>query len=277
MFATMLRPGDVGVYDPAYAEKHGPWIKRLVNRYFRTRIEGMEHVPEGPFVSVGNHNGSVMMPDLLVWLGAYHDLGRRTPLLAVSHDLIFTLPPKRLSAALAKLGAIRATRDNAMEALARGNAIHAYPGGDYDAAKPFSARHTINFAGRIGYARAALRAQVPIVPVVSVGAHEVLYILTDGSKLSRALGLDRSARLKVLPIMFCVPWGVWVGIPPGFLPLPSQISLRVLPPIDPTAYGGDEASAIERIDLDVRARMQAALTEMARGRIPVLGTRRAST
>lgn len=264
--------GDVGVYDADYANRHAPWIGRLFDRYFRTDVEGLDRVPDRPFVSVGNHNGSVMMPDLVVWMSHYHRLGRATKLLALSHDLIFSLPPARLSTALAKLGAIRATRDNALKALERGFAIHAYPGGDYDAAKAFRERHTINFAGHSGYARVALRAGVPIVPVVSVGAHEILYIFTDGSKLSQRLGLDRSARLKVLPIMALLPWGMWVGIPPGFLPLPSQISLRVLDPIEPSDFrDGDEDATVARVDLEVRTRMQTALTEMAQGRIPVLG------
>ena len=261
-----LRPGDLGYYDREYANRHGPWLRRALDRYFRTRVEGLEHVPDDPFLSVGNHNGSVMMPDLFIWGAHYHALGRRTPLLGMSHDLIFSMLPARLSAALARIGALRATRANALAALAQGFAVHVYPGGDYDAAKAFRDRHTINFAGRLGYARVAFEAGVPIVPVVSVGAHEILYILTDGSKISRALGLDRWARLPVLPIMLCLPWGLWVGVPPGFLPLPAQIGLRVLPPLHPA----DHASA-EALDREVRSCMQAALTDMARGRIPVIG------
>jgi 1-acyl-sn-glycerol-3-phosphate acyltransferase len=279
--AVPPKPGDLGYYDEAYADHHEPWIGRLFDRYFRTDVEGLDHVPDQPFVSVGNHNGSVMMPDLVVWMSHYHRLRHRlrraTKLLALSHDLIFTLPPARFSTALAKLGALRATRANALGALERGFAIHAYPGGDFDATKPFRKRHEINFAGHTGYARVALRAGVPIVPVVSVGAHEILYIFSDGSKLARTLGLDKRARMPVLPIMALLPWGLWVGIPPGFLPLPSQIGLRVLPPILPSTYAGrDEDQAVARIDLEVRTRMQAALTDMARGRIPLLGKLRRS-
>lgn len=270
-----LEPGDVGMYDRDLAARHGPWVRRLVGRYFRTEIEGLDAIPDGPFLSVGNHNGSVMMPDLVVWLAAYHGLGRATPLLAVSHDLVFSLPPAPVSRVLARLGAIRATRENALAALAAGNAVHAYPGGDHDAAKAFRDRHTIRFAGRTGYARTALRAGVPIVPVVSCGAHETLFIFTDGSRWARALGLDRRARMPVLPLMWTVPWGLWLGIPPGFVPLPAQISLRVLPPIDAAIEPGeDEDAAVARIDSAVRSAMQRALTEMARGRIPILGKRR---
>lgn len=268
-----MQPGDVGYYDRAYAAEVGPGIKRLYDRYFRTQVDGLDNIPDGPFLSVGNHNGSVMMPDLIVWLTHYHALGRKTPLLAVSHDLLFSLVPKRFSRWISRLGAIRATRDNAADALANGYAVHAYPGGDFDATKAWRDRHRIIFAGRTGYARAAWRARVPVVPVVSCGAHETLFIVNDGQTVAKALGLDKRARMPVLPLMFLVPWGIWVGLPPGFLPLPSQISLRILPSIDTTQYGDDEATAVEAIDRDVRACMQVALTEMSRGRVPVLGTR----
>ncbi len=63
------------------------------------------------------------------------------------------------------------------------------------------------------------------------------------------------------------PWGVSLGIPPH-LPLLSKIVTRFLEPVDPAAHGND----VLAVDELVRARMQAALDEMAaRRRFPVLG------
>ena len=42
--------------------------------------------------------------------------------------------------------------------------------GDHEAFRPFRDRDRIDFAGRTGFIRLALRAQVPIVPAVSCGA-----------------------------------------------------------------------------------------------------------
>ena len=72
-----------------------------------------------------------------------------------------------------------------------------------------------------------------VVPVVSVGAHETLLVLWDGAPLARALGLDRSRRLQVFPLLLALPWGLFLGVPPLYLPLPAHIEMRVLPAMRP--------------------------------------------
>ena len=61
-------------------------------------------------------------------------------------------------------GAIRAAPGEALRTLARGHAVMVFPGGDFDAEKPFWRRDEVRFAGRRGWARLAIRAQVPVVP-----------------------------------------------------------------------------------------------------------------
>jgi 1-acyl-sn-glycerol-3-phosphate acyltransferase len=173
---------------------------------------------------------------------------------------MFDAYPQRLASALAKLGAVRARQDVAAEALRRGYAVQVYPGGDHDACRSFFRRNEIVFAGRKGYVELARDAGVPIVPVVSVGAHEALVVLWDGVPLAKRLGLDRRFRLKAFPLSLSLPWGLWLGPLPGYMPLPTKISVRVLPPISPE--GGD----IDSIDARVRASMQRMADELARGR-----------
>jgi hypothetical protein len=43
----------------------------------------------------------------------------------------------------------------------------------------------LDFGDRRGFVRLALRTQVPVVPAVSVGAHETLVVLTRGERLFR--------------------------------------------------------------------------------------------
>lgn len=270
-----LRPGDFGAYDPEFVRRHTPWLRRLIHGYFRARIEGLEQVPDRPFLGVGTHNGSILMPDMLVWVSAYHTAGRQTPLLTLSHDMLFSRE-HGLSRALAKLGGMRAQPEAALRALQSGYAVQVYPGGDYDSSKPFWQRHQVCFAGRVGYVRLALRAGVPIVPVVSIGAHETLFVLSDGTRLSRLLGLRERYRLAALPLQLCLPWGLVLGTPPGYLPLPAQITIRVLPPIPLTGIApsaADDDQQVARIDAEVRGRMQEALTGLARERIWLWGQR----
>jgi 1-acyl-sn-glycerol-3-phosphate acyltransferase len=265
------KPGELGAHDGAFVDRHAPWMTRLLHRWFRADVQGLDALPDGPFVAVGNHSGAVMIPDALVWVGAYHTARRRTPLLILAHDLMFDRYPKPLARALAKLGVVRARRETAREALRRGHAVQIYPGGDYDACRSFSRRHEIVFAGRKGYVELAREAGVPIVPVVSVGGHEALVVLWDGALLARALGLDRRFRLKVLPLSLSIPWGLWLGPLPGYLPLPTKISVRVLPPVWPGEPGTD-AETTDAVDREVRLAMQRATDEMAKARrFPWLG------
>ncbi|WP_224246121.1 lysophospholipid acyltransferase family protein [Hyalangium gracile] len=261
-----VKPGDLEACDPEFQRRHAGWITRALHTWFRVDVRGMEHLPQGPFVGVGNHGGAALIPDTLVWVGTYHTSGRKPPLVTLAHDGMFDAYPRPLASALAKLGAVRARREIAVEALRRGYAVQVYPGGDHDACRSFFRRNEIVFAGRKGYVELAREAGVPIVPVVSVGGHEALIVLWDGVPLASRLGLDRRFRLKAFPLTWSLPWGLWLGPLPGYLPLPAKIRVRVLPPIFP------EGDDIDAIDARVRASMQHAANELAREqRFPWIG------
>jgi 1-acyl-sn-glycerol-3-phosphate acyltransferase len=249
-----------------------PRWKRALHAYFRVRVHGFERVPAGPFLGVGNHSGAGLIPDTLAWLAHYHsaqlDDDRLAPLLTLAHDQMFSSFPDRLQRWVARFGAIPAGRERALEALREGYAVQVYPGGDHDACRPFSQRNRVVFAGRRGYVELARAAKVPIVPIAAVGGHETLIILSEGRRLARWLGVDRSLRLKSFPISLSVPWGLWAGPLPGYLPAPSRIELEVLEPITPAQLA--EASSVA-IDARVRASLQRSVDRLARGRIPVLG------
>jgi 1-acyl-sn-glycerol-3-phosphate acyltransferase len=251
------QPGELGQYDPAFVAAHAPWLRRALFRYFRADVSGLEHLPEGPFVAVGNHSGATLIPDTLVWLAAYHTAGRATPLLTLAHDQLFRAYPAALSRALARLGAVRACPALARRALATGHAVQVYPGGDHDACRSYARRDEIVFAGRRGYVALAREAGVPLVPVVSHGAHAALLVLWDGAPLAEALDLPRRLRLATFPVSLSLPWGLWLGPLPGYVPLPARVTVRALPPISPV---GDDAT----VDARVRAAMQAELTRLAR-------------
>ena len=261
-----MTPGDLGIYDPDYVAAHAPWLRRVLHGWFRARIEGMSRLPDGVFVAVGNHSGGLLIPDTLVWMAAYHTAGRDVPLLALAHDAMFDSFPQPLARAVARLGAVRADFELAREALDRGFAVQVYPGGDLDACRSFRDRNRIVFAGRTGYAALAIDAGVPIVPVVSIGGHETLLMLSSGAGIAQRFEVLRRRRLTTFPITVSLPWGLWIGPTPGYLPLPSRIVVRVLDPI-PTAN-----QSAERLDTLVRERLQRALDELAaERRLPIWG------
>lgn len=243
----------------AAAAIFGPWI----DAWFPTDIEGFDLLPDGPQLVVGNHNGGLMVPDMFsLMLAGWRAFGADLVTYGLAHDLAAHAPG--MGRLLGLAGAVPAGHGVAARALDRGARVLVYPGGDVDTFKPIGDRHRVKFAGRTGFARLAIRAGVPRVPVVSLGAHETFVVLTDGREIARRLGLKRLLRLEVLPIFLALPYGLGVGPFELHLPLPSRLLIRVLPPIHhglpPSA--AEDRDAVAALAEETRARMQSALDEM---------------
>ena len=251
--------------DPEFIRANLDKLAFLVERYHETDVEGLEHVPEGAALAVGNHNGGLMSPDMFALMVAWwRHFGVDTPAYGLMHDLPFRIPV--IGDALARCGAVNAHPANAAALLGRGVKVLVYPGGDIDAFRPASKRHEIVFGERRGFIRVALRARAPIVPIVSVGAHDAFHVLTDGREMVRRLGLKRFSRVEAFPIALCLPWGVTFG-PALYWPLPVRMRIRVLPPIAWPSLpkeAADDDAIVGACREEVRSAMQTALTALAR-------------
>ena len=256
--------------DPDYIRDQLPGLWLLASVYFRAQVRHLERIPAtGPVLLVGNHSGGNMTPDTLVFtlaFSAYFGVERRFHQLA--HNLVLLAPGLGV---LRKFGTIAASPENAHQVLSSGAVLLVYPGGDIEVHRPSSDRFKVDFGGRKGFLQLALDENVPLVPVVSVGGQETALFLSRGEWLAKFLGLDRLARLKVLPISLALPWGVNVGDFFGHIPLPAKITVDVLEPIDLRAEFGEHPD-LDVAYKDVVGRMQAALDDLAaERRLPVIG------
>jgi 1-acyl-sn-glycerol-3-phosphate acyltransferase len=241
-------------------------IAEPMQRYFEADVIGLEHVIEGGGqLFVGNHNGGACAPEIFLFGAAvYRRFGLDALPYGLAHQLVGLFPP--FARALIPLGAVRASPGNAARIFARSRNVLVYPGGDEESMRPSSQRDQIVFAGRTGYVRLALRHGVPIVPVVTFGAHDVFVVLDDGRWIAERLGLDRLVRLKVMPTVLCLPWGITLGPLLPFIPLPARVRLEVLPPLRFERQGeaaARDADYVAACDAQVRSLMQASLTRMA--------------
>ena len=240
-------------------------VDTVVRPYFRAEVRGLERVPPGPALYVANHNGGLMMPDgFLFGAALYRTLGLSAVPYALAHEVALSIPIcQRI---IVPLGAVRASPQNALRLFARRAKVLVYPGGDYEAMRPYRHRDRIVFAGRLGYIRLALRAGVAISPVVASGAHNTFMVLDDGRWLAHLLRADRLLRLKVWPVTLCLPWGLVVGPVLAYFPWPTRILIEVLEPIHFDRQG-DAAAAddvyVQSCAERVEAAMQLALTRLA--------------
>ncbi len=225
----------------------------LYHHYFHVTTDGWEHVPDrGRMLVVGSHNGGLAAPDMFMlmydWFSRY---GTDRLAYGLAHPGVWQYFGS-ISKLAVQAGAVVAHPKMAMAALQREAAVLVYPGGAEDVFRPYSQRHKIELAGRKGFIKVALRERAPIVPVVSIGAHEGLIVLADIYPLLEQLhdlgvpwlfGIDP----VVFPIYLGLPWGISFGPLPNF-PLPTQIHNRVCQPIEFDRYGRAAANDRDYVD-----------------------------
>jgi 1-acyl-sn-glycerol-3-phosphate acyltransferase len=263
---------EIEKWDPEFTESVINVLRPLLRRYFRTEVRGLENIPPaGGALLVSNHSGGQFAADVpILAVEFYEKFGYDRPIHTLSHDMLFIGP---IGNVLRRTGFIKASRENAAEALRSGHLVVVFPGGDYDAMRPTLWENVIDFDGRKGYVRTAIEAGVPIVPAVSIGGQENQLYLTRGTALAKRLGpIARAVRAKILPVSFGFPFGFSVaGILPPNVPLPTKIVTQVLEPIDIVAEFGEDPD-VDAVDAHVREVMQRALDRLGRERrLPILG------
>jgi 1-acyl-sn-glycerol-3-phosphate acyltransferase len=249
--------------DPDFIRRHLPAIARYTS-YFTPEVRGLDRLPaEGPALVVGNHSCLFYIPE--AWTCGQAIMARRgvdAPTYALAYDLLFAVPG--VGPSLRRLGVIPASNSQASSALARGACVLVYPGGDLEACRPWTQRNKIDFAGRKGFVRLALRCGVPVVPVAAHGGHHAVVVLTRGDRLARAAGL-RNLRINVFPLLAGFPFGVTSILAPP-LPMPAHLTLEFLPALNWTAYGpgaADDERIVSACYEDITGRLQAALDRLS--------------
>lgn len=261
---------DLDDRDPDYIREHLPLSWLAASVWYRAEVRNMGNVPEkGPVLMVGNHTGGNFSPETIIFtlaFSTYFGVERRYHQLA--HNLVLASP---LGPFLRNFGTVAASHSNARKALDAGAAVLVFPGGDWEVSRPSWQGSKIDFGGRKGFIRLAVEAGVPIVPVVTVGGQETALFLDRGAWLARLLRVDRSLRLKVLPIIIAPPWGLTIGDILPRLPLPAKVTIEVLPPIDLGEQFGDEPD-VDEVYEHIRQLMQDSLSALsAERRYPVIG------
>lgn len=264
-----FRSGNLDDRDPDAMRETLPGLWILVSLWFRPDVRGLHHLPsEGPALIVGNHTGGLQSPEVFIsQLAISSYFGVERPFYQLAHRMVLNSPFARQ---LRRFGTVEADPGNAEMALRSGALLQVFPGGDYEVFRPTRESAVIDFNRRKGFIRLALEHDVPIVPQVTIGGQETALFLSRGEQLAKLLRLDRTARLKVLPIMVGLPFGLLPPFAP-FIPLPSKIVIQYLPPIDIRATYGDDPDLDEVYD-DIVGRMQDVLTNLQRERrLPIIG------
>ena len=229
--------------DPDFIRSILPYSEWFYQYYFQVKSDGWENIPDGPVLFVGAHNGGLASPDLHMFMvDWFRRFGVERRAYGLMHPKMWTVFP-HLAQLATRMGAVQAHPKMAIAALKQGASVLVYPGGAQDVFRPYQKRHQICLNGRQGFIKLALRQTVPIVPLISTGAHETLFVLDncyEQAKRLHEMGMPWLFNIdpEVFPIYFGWPWGLSVGPMPN-IPWPSPIRLQVCPPIRFERYGRD--------------------------------------
>ena len=226
-------------------------IDRLVStleplsRITRPRVYGVENLPTGGSLLVGNHTiyGFLDLPFMMaeIWKR------RRLAIRGLGENAHYAVPIWR--DLLAVGGMVRGTRENVRALMRAQQTILVFPGGSREVNKQRGQRYQLLWRERIGFARLAIEYGYPIVPFAAVGAEEMLDVVVD--QTTPIWG--EFARIYEKVIGFPTPPIVrGVGLTP--IPRPERLYFGFCQPIDSTRFGNsyDDTAAARALRDEVK-------------------------
>jgi 1-acyl-sn-glycerol-3-phosphate acyltransferase len=224
---------------------YDPWgydprtFKRLVliaalfyRYYFRCITRGIENMPEGRVLLIGNHAGQVAFDGFMVMAAMV--LEAEPPRLArgMGEYWLGTLP--WISVLLDRIGCAVGTPQTCVDMLRAGECVLAFPEGVRGMNKVYADAYQLQEFG-LGFMRLALASETPIVPFAVVGSEEQAPGIANLESVGKIFGMPS------FPITLTWPW---LG-PLGMIPLPVRYHIEFGQPMRFTGDADDEDEAIE--------------------------------
>jgi 1-acyl-sn-glycerol-3-phosphate acyltransferase len=235
--------------DPLALRRMALPLALVYRHWLRVETHGIEQVPEGRVLLIGNHAGNTF-----AWDGA---------MLAMA--MLLEAEPPRLLRGMAeyylpqlpwfnvlmhRAGSVVGTPHNCEQLLEHDEAVMVFPEGARGFVKPFAKRYQLQRFG-LGFLRLALETGTPILPVGIVGSEEQSPAFADVKWLGRLVG---SPAFPITPLF------PWLGLA-GFLPLPVKFRIRFGAPLRFDGDPNDDDAAIEKQVEIVKDRIRELIAE----------------
>jgi 1-acyl-sn-glycerol-3-phosphate acyltransferase len=221
-------------FDPEYA-KPAILTAALIYRYWlRVEAQGVENVPAGRVLLIGNHAGNTFAYDgAMLAMAMFFEAEPPRMVRGMAEYYLPQLP--FFSTLMHRMGSVVGTPENCVQLLENGEAIMVFPEGERGFVKPYRKRYQLQRFG-LGFLRLALETETPIVPVGIVGAEE------QSPALARLEWLGKLVGAPAAPITLTFPW---LGLG-GFVPLPVKFRIRFGTPLRFEGDPNDDDSSIEK-------------------------------
>jgi 1-acyl-sn-glycerol-3-phosphate acyltransferase len=184
----------------------------LYRYYFRVRTYGIEHVPRGRVLIIGNHAGQIAIDACMIGTATMLEAKPPRFLRGMGEYWLPTVP--FVNVLMARMGGVVGTPKNAVDILQHGEAVIAFPEGVRGMNKPFTKRYELQEFGN-GFLRLALQTNTPIVPVAVVGSEEQAPSLGSFNPLARLLDMP-AFPMVLTPLPLPVRYHIYFGEPMEF-------------------------------------------------------------
>ena len=250
---------------PAELNEYGydPWgyspkaLKRFIlpaavlyRYYFRCRTTGLENLPAGRALIIGNHAGQMAFDGLMITTACILEANPPRLLRGMGEYWLGTLP--YMSVLLDRTGSAVGTRQTCIDMLRHGECVMAFPEGVRGMNKIYADAYKLQEFG-LGFMRLALETDTPIIPVSIVGSEEQNPGIADLKGVGRWLGMPSFPVTLTFPLLG----------PFGMLPLPVRYHIEFGKPMRFEGHAEDEDDVIEEKVEQVKAAIS---EQLERGR-----------
>jgi len=224
-------------------------VTALLYRYwFRVEAHGVENLPAGRMLIIGNHAGQVALDAAMIGNAVFLEAEPPRIVRGMGEYWLPTVP--WVNEVMVRSGSVVGTRKNCVDMLEQDEAVIAFPEGVRGMNKLFWERYQLQEFGQ-GFMRLALETQTPIVPVAVVGSEEQAIALANVRPLARLLGMP------AFPITLTWPWLGLLGV----LPLPVKYRIFFGEPMRFEGNANDEDEVIGQKVEQVKQRIAAMLAD----------------
>jgi 1-acyl-sn-glycerol-3-phosphate acyltransferase len=224
-------------------------LTALAYRYwFRVETHGIERIPAGRALLIGNHAGQVAIDAGMIASAAFLEGEPPRIVRGMAEYWLPTLP--WVNEIMVRTGSIVGTRKNCVELLHNEELVIAFPEGVRGMNKLVWERYQLQEFGH-GFLRLALETDTPIVPVAVVGSEEQAPAIANVGPLARLF------HMPAFPVTLTWPWCGLLGL----VPFPVKYRIYFGEPMRFTGNPSDEDEVIaEKVEM-VEARIAQMLAE----------------
>ena len=190
-------------------------VRWLYRNYFRVETSGLEHLPRGRLMVVGNHSAQLAYDGMLVAAAAALDAEPPRMLRAMIEHFFANVP--LVSILMTRVGQLTGTPENAERLLAEEDAaIMVFPEGHRGGGRVWRDRYKVLGFGQ-GFMRLALKTNTPIVPFGFIGGEEMCASLSRMEPLAKLIGTPYTPLSPtILPLPLPVKAYIHFGEPMHF-------------------------------------------------------------